>query len=229
MALKKNDFIEIEFIGKVKDGEVFDSNIRSEVEKLHHDHEHKLEAKPFIFSLGQGMFLPAIDDFLIGKPEEKASYEIELQPEKAFGKRDSKFIQMVPLKVFYQQQINPIPGAMLNMDGRLAKILTVSGGRVMVDFNHPLAGKNVVYTLKISRIVDDLNDKIKAFVDFLFRRELEFEVKESLIILKVEKQMIDFVKIFADKFKEIFGLELKVEEEKEKKQEGSKELNKKAQ
>ena len=46
------------------------------------------------------------------------------------------------MKIFIQQKINPIPGVMFNFDGRIAKVLTVSGGRVMIDFNNPIAGKN---------------------------------------------------------------------------------------
>ena len=122
MALQKKDFIEIEFTGRIKDGEIFDSNIKEDLEKMN----SKLEAKPFIFCLGEGMFLKGIDDFLIGKDIGK--YEVELTPEKAFGNRDSKLVQMMPMKVFIQHKINPVPGTVFNFDGRIAKILTVSGG-----------------------------------------------------------------------------------------------------
>ena len=63
MSLKKNDFVEIEFTGKIKGGEVFDSNVKEDIQEAN----LKLEAKPFTFSLGQGMFLKAIDDFIVGK------------------------------------------------------------------------------------------------------------------------------------------------------------------
>ena len=56
------------------------------MEKVHEDHDHPIEAEPFIFCLGEGMFLPGIEDFLIGK--EIGEYEVELPPEKAFGKRN---------------------------------------------------------------------------------------------------------------------------------------------
>ena len=80
----------------------------------------KGEAKPFIFCLGEGMFIKGVDEFLIGKDIGK--YEIQLKPEDAFGKRDPKLIEMLPIKVFIQHEINPIPGVMLNFDGRIAKI-----------------------------------------------------------------------------------------------------------
>ena len=145
MPLQKKDFIEIEFTGKVKDGEIFDSNIKQDLEKL----DSKATPKPLVFCLGEGMFLKGVDDFLIGK--EIGKYKIELTPESAFGNRDSSLVKMIPLKVFKQHNVNPVPGTVFNFDNRMAKILTVSGGRVMVDFNNPVAGKEVVYNIKIKK------------------------------------------------------------------------------
>ena len=92
MVLKKKDFIEIEFTGKTSEGDIFDTNIKEDLEKTN----SKIQPKPFILCLGEGMFLKAVDDFLINK--EVGEYNIELQPEKAFGNRNSKLIQMIPLK-----------------------------------------------------------------------------------------------------------------------------------
>lgn len=215
MTLQKKDFIEVEFTARVKDGEVFDSNIKEDItnEKL------KSKAKPFIFCLGEDMFLRAVEDFLIGK--DIGEYEIQLLPEQAFGKREPRFVQMIPLKVFLQQELNPIPGIMFNFDGRIGKVLTVSGGRVMVDFNNPVAGKEVIYKLKILRKIEDLNEKIKALNEFFFRRELKFGVKDKKLILEVEKPIKDFVELFKEKFKELLDLDVEVKEIGEKKEETS--------
>ena len=214
--LKQKDFVEVEFIGKTLDGEVFDSNIQEILKKIDQNSKSSDKVKPFIFSLGQGMFLKSIEDFLIGKPSEKAEYEITLTPEQAFGIRQSALIQVVPMKAFFEQKIIPQAGMIFNFEGRLAKILSVSGGRVIVDFNHPLAGKTVIYNLNVLRKVEDLNEKIKAFTEFLFRREFKFEVneQEKKIILEVEAKVKDFVNLFSDKFNELFGmnLELKIVE-----------------
>ena len=181
MPLKKKDFIEIEFTGRIKEGEIFDSNIKTDLKKV--SQNSKTKSKPFIFSLGEGMFLKGVDDFLIGK--DIGEYEIELPPEKAFGMRNTEFIKIIPPKIFNEHKINPIQGATFNFDGRIAKILTVSGGRIITDFNHPLAGKTVVYKIKILRKIDDLNEKIKSFVNFLFHKDLKFEIKGDKTILEV--------------------------------------------
>lgn len=207
MALKKKDFIEIDFTGKIKEGGVFDSTKKTELDKS----GIQGNPKPFVFSLGQKMFLEAIDEFLIGK--ESGKYTIELTPEKAFGKRDPKQLQMVPLKVFYEHQINPVPGASFNFDGKIAKVLTVSGGRVMVDFNNPLAGKDVVYEIEIRRKVDDLNEKVDALNDFFFRKKLDFKIEGKKLKLKVDKEMEQFAELFKPQYKEILNLDLEVVKE----------------
>lgn len=204
--MQKKDFIEIEFTGKTKDGEIFDSNIKKNLEKLNPDSN----PKTLIFSLGEGMFLKGIDDFLIGK--EIGKYTIELSPEKAFGPRVREFVQMVPIKLFHSQNLNPAPGAVFNFDGRIAKILSVSSGRVMIDFNNPLAGKDVTYEINVLRKVDDINEKAKSLVEFLFRRDFKFSVQDKKIIIEAEKNLSQLIGMFKEKFKDILDLDLEVKE-----------------
>lgn len=217
MALQKKDFIEIEFTGRLKDtGEIFDSNVKEELEKIHNGHDHPIEAKPFVYCLGEGMFLAGVDDYLIGK--EIGKHTFGLSPEKAFGKRSQKLVKMIPIKIFFEHKINPIQGAVLNFDGKMGKVLSVSGGRVLIDFNHPLSGKDITYEINVRKIIQNIDDKIKAFNDFIFRKEIKFSVsqKDKKTIYKIpesEKQLKLFVQMFKEKFKEIFSMDLELEEE----------------
>lgn len=206
MTFQKNDFLEIEFTGRVKDGGVFDSNVQEELSKLNPNQE----AKPFIFPLGQDMFLKGVEDFLIGK--EIGSYEIELSPKDAFGFRDPSLVQMIPLQVFLDHKINPIPGTVLNFDSRFGKVLTVSGGRVMIDFNGPLAGKEVIYAVNVLRKVESIDEKTKSLIDFIFRRNFEYEIQDTKLILKADKEFKEYAGLFKDKFKEMLNLDLEIQE-----------------
>lgn len=219
MVLQKKDFIEIFFTGKTKEGEIFDSNIKEDLKKASLDSE----SKSLIFCLGEGMFLNAVDEFLIGK--ELGNYSLNLLPENAFGKRNSSLVQVFPARVFKEHKVNPIPGTMFSFDGKLAKIISVSGGRIMVDFNNPLAGKEVNYKIQVIRKVEDINEKVKALNEFLFRRNIEFEIKENKLILKVEKELAKFVGLFKEKYKDVLSLDLEVQgiEEENKKDAISKE------
>jgi len=215
MKLKKKDFIEIEFTGKIKEtGEVFDTNVKKELEKLHLGHDHPIEAKPLTYCLGEGMFLEGIDNILIGK--DLGSHKIELKAEKAFGNRQKESVKMIPLKVFVDHKINPVQGATLNFDGQRGRVLSVSGGRVLIDFNHPLAGKDVVYDIKINKKIEDIKEKIKAFNEFIFKKDLKFEIKGKKIIIEAENEMKNFVEMFKPKFKEIFDMDLEIKDNKKK-------------
>ena len=206
MTLQKNDFIKIEFTGRTAEGDLFDSNIKEELQKAN----LKGNATPFVFPIGRGMFLKGIDDYLIGK--DLGKHKVELNPENAFGKRDPKQIQMIPKKIFIEHQLNPIPGASMNFDGKIGKILTVSGGRTMVDFNHPLAGKDVVYEINVLEKITDLNNKVSSLNDFFFRQKLDFEIKDQKIKFKVPGQLSQLIILFKDKYKEILDLDVEVEE-----------------
>lgn len=212
MALKKGDFIEIQFTGRLKDGGVFDSNVKKDLESA----GIKGNDSTFVYALGEGMFLKGIDDKLIGK--DVGEYEFELSPDEAFGRRNPKMIHMVPLRNFSQQNMNPIPGAVFNFDGQVGKVLTVSSGRVMVDFNNPLAGKAVVYKIKILKEIKDLNQKIESMNDFFLKDKPEFEVKDKTITLKTNPSVKNLALLFKDKYKEILGLDLIIEEASEKKE-----------
>ena len=109
---------------------------------------------------------------------------------------------------------------MLNFDGKMGKVLSVSGGRVLVDFNHPLAGKEIIYEINVKRIVQNIDEKIKSFNSFIFKQDLKFSVVQDnkKVIYEIpesDKQLKIFVGIFKEKFKEIFGMELEVKEDKE--------------
>lgn len=217
-ALKKGDFIEIEFTGKIKDtGEIFDSNKEEDLKKMPNPDNSK--AKSLIYSLGHGMFLQGVDDKLIGKSLDKDHHKIELSPENAFGNRDSNLIKRIPMKVFTEHNLSPVRGGTFNFDGKLGKVLSVSGGRVLVDFNHPVAGKDVIYEIDIKRKVDDINEQLKAFNNLVFRKEMKFEVKDDKVIYEKpeDEQMSQLMEMFKPKFKEIFGKDLEVKDSSTKK------------
>ena len=218
MQLKKGDFIEIEFTGKLQEGGVFDSNIKEDLKKVNPNF-NKNQTKPFVFCLGESMFLKGVEDFLIGK--DIGSYDIKLSSDKAFGPRKLELMQRIPIKVFKEQKLNPIPGAAFNFDGKMGKIITASGGRVIVDFNNPLAGKDVFYKVKVLRKVEDINEKTKALIEFLFRQDLKFEIKDNLLVIHAEKGMKQFIELFKDKFKDMLKLGLEVKEAKEKSEKSS--------
>ena len=137
---------------------------------------------------------------MIGKETGK-EYTFEVISDNAFGRKDAKLIQLIPTSKFRQQNIQPIPGLQLNIDGVFGVVKTVSGGRCLVDFNHPLSGKDLVYNVKINKIVDDNKEKLNSLLKMhLHIKDAEIELKEDGINIKL-KQSIP--KQAQDEFKKI--------------------------
>lgn len=221
MKIKKNDFIEIEYTGKVKDGIIFDTNIKEDAKKI----ELKIDPKPLVICIGQGMILPAIDDFLIEK--ELGNYTLELTADKAFGLRRRDLIKTMSLSAFKTSDQYPSPGMVFSFDNMLGKVVSVSGGRVIVDFNNPVAGKDVVYELRAKRILDNVEEKAKAATSILFGKEVPFKLENNKIIIETEKNFASFFLMFKEKIKEMLNLDLEIKEKPEKKQEIKKQEEKK--
>jgi peptidylprolyl isomerase len=213
MTFKKNDFVELEYTGRIKNGELFDTNIKSEAKKLNMD----IETRPLLICLSQAMILSSIDDFLIGKDIGK--YDLELQPEKAFGLRHKELVRTFPLSVFNAQKQIPTLGMIFYFDNVMGKVTTVSGGRVIVDFNNPLAGKVVQYTLDVKREIIDMNEKAKSLLVFVIRNEPQFRIEAGKLIVKCSKQEAKLLTMLKPRFKEILSLELEPESAEEIKNE----------
>ena len=115
------------------------------------------------------------------------------------------------MRVFREKNMNPAPGMVFQFDNQMAKIISVSGGRITTDFNNPLAGKEVDYDFKILKKVEDNKDKVNAIQDFFFRQRFEFDIKDKKVIFK-EAKLKPMLDVFKDKFKEISGLDAEVAE-----------------
>ncbi|MEM4240368.1 MAG: peptidylprolyl isomerase [Candidatus Woesearchaeota archaeon] len=208
MPIKANDFVEIEYTGRLKDsGIVFDTTD----EKVAKEHElPKAQYGPVVIIIGQGQLLKGLEEQIAGK--EPGTYKIELAAEKAFGKKNAKLIQMVPASKFVQQKIQPVPGLRLNIDGMLCTIIQVTGGRVMVDFNHPLAGRDVVYELKVNKVVTDKKEQLKAVFAMLLNlapEKMEIEGSKAKVEIKQELPK-EIVPELQKKIKELTGIDSEI-------------------
>ena len=202
--IKKKDFVEIEYTGKIKDGGIIFDTTDSETAKKNNIFNEKFDYSPAIICIGENHVIKGLDEKIEGK-EIKKEYEIQLRPEEAFGKKDAKLLRIVPANIFRKQNIVPMPGLQVGIDGLLGTIRTVSGGRVIVDFNHPLAGKEISYTIKINRIVDDEKEKIMSLIkNSLGLKNVEVDIKDDGATLNLEKDLPESIKKnIENKIKEI--------------------------
>lgn len=167
MALSDNAFIRLNYTGKVKESDkVFDTTYKEVAEEagiLNQDKDYH----PMMLAVGSNQLLPALHDE-IKKLNIGDKQVVEIASEDAFGKRDPSLIQLIPMREFKKQNIKPFPGMPLTLDGNQGIVRTVDGGRVRVDFNHELAGKDIVYDLEIVETIEDNEEKIKGLIEVYY-------------------------------------------------------------
>ncbi|MEM2104304.1 MAG: FKBP-type peptidyl-prolyl cis-trans isomerase [Candidatus Bathyarchaeia archaeon] len=187
MALQKGDFILIDYTAKVKEtGEVFDTTIEEVAKKEGLYREGEIYKSKLVV-LGEGWVLKALDESLatmdVGKP---ATFEIP--PEKAFGARDPEKVKRVPLRQLTAKGITPSIGMRLEYDGKIATVRAMGAGRVLLDFNPPLAGKTLAYDVTVQKKLETQEEKIAALIH---RRIPSVEVEKFIFSVKTDVVSIE--------------------------------------
>lgn len=182
MQIKENDFIEIDYTGKLKDDAIIFDTTSEETAKAARIFNPKTQYKPMIVCVGHGQLLKGIDKEIVGKEIGK-EYTIAISPVDGFGKKNPELMQLIATPKFRKHGINPVPGLQVNIDNMVGIIRTVTGGRTLVDFNHPCAGKDLVYTIKVKRIVTDTKEKANAFLKMSLGEQIikNVEVKDNKV------------------------------------------------
>ena len=156
----------------------------------------KARLKPII-CIGENQVLPGLDKELVGK-EVGQEYEITLSAEQAFGKRDIKKMKIVPMSTFIEHKVQPQPGLQIDVDGERGIVARVSGGRIIVNFNHPLAGREVMYSFKIVRKITDASEKVKSYLGNVLRiprEKVEVKVADNQVEITLP---VDFPAVLTD-------------------------------
>ena len=182
MAVDNGDFVRVNFTGKIKDtDDVFDTTYDEIAQEAGIFEENKTY-KPIPIVVGGNHLLPAIEEAIIGL-EEGETKTIEVDSDDAFGPRNPKLVQLVPMREFKKQNMTPFPGMKIQSEGATGKILTVNGGRVKVDFNHELAGKDLIYDVEVTEIIEDEEEKIKSMIELHYANP-NVDIDNTIIDIK---------------------------------------------
>ena len=164
MALQKGDFILIDYVAKVKEtNETFDTT-SEETAKTAHLHKEGETYEPKLVVVGEGWMLKPVDEaFLTMEPAKPQT--VEIAPDKAFGPRDPDKVKRVPLKQLLARDVhNPQIGMRIEYGGKNATIRSIGAGRVLLDFNPPLAGRTLVYDITVQKKLETNEEKTTALI-----------------------------------------------------------------
>lgn len=204
--IKKGDFVELDYTGRIKnDKVVFDTTIE-QVARDNGIHNPRFKYKPVIVCIGEGHLVKGLDDALVGKGIGK--YTVEVEAEHAFGKKTAELLKLIPMKLFAKDNVKPFVGLEVNVDGSLGIVRSVSGGRVIVDFNHPLASKDLVYDVEIKRIVTDPLEKTRALLELMSVpfQTIDIIDDKAEVVLKTGLPPKEITDSLAEQIKGLVGL-----------------------
>jgi len=117
--------------------------------------------------------------------------------------------------------MKPYPGLQIDVDGEMGLITRVSGGRIIVNFNHPLAGKDVIYNVNILRKITEQNQQLTAFLNSTLKipaDKIQVEISEEKAAVTIPAQLPEqFTEMIGKKLAELVKLkEVKFSSRKEK-------------
>lgn len=137
------DQVVVVYDGVLASGEVFESSA---------------DTGPLEFTLGDGSVMPAFEAAVRGMKAGE-SKNIKVPPQGAYGERNEELVHTVPRSAV-NTQADLAPGMVIGMtmerDGKShqvpAMITAVNGDQITVDFNHPLAGQDLVYRITVQSV-----------------------------------------------------------------------------
>lgn len=138
--VKENDTVKVHYTGKLEDGQIFDSSI---------------EREPLEFTLGQGQLIPGFENGILDMSVNQKK-TIHIPSAEAYGQVQDELFQEIPKKEL-PEDIKPEIGMGLvskTPDGREIQLVVseVKPESIVVDANHPLAGKDLVFDIEVLEI-----------------------------------------------------------------------------
>jgi peptidylprolyl isomerase len=138
--------VTIHYVGTLNDGTQFDNS--------------RDRGEPTTVEIGDGNLIAGFNNAIIGM-EEGETKTFTLTPDDAYGERDPERINPLDRSIFPEdfpfQEGMTVP--LQNDEGHnfLAVITEFNDEVVTADFNHPLAGKDLTFTVEVLSVNDDTN------------------------------------------------------------------------
>ncbi len=141
-TVKEGDYVMVHYTGKFDDGEVFESS---------------RECRPIQVHVGAREMLPGFEDALLGMALNQTK-TFTLATSEAYGERDEQLEKTFPLSEF-PEDFQPEVGQIIvltnqEQDEFPALIRGIEDDSVLLDFNHPLAGRTLTFDIEVMEISD---------------------------------------------------------------------------
>ncbi|MFH1106663.1 MAG: peptidylprolyl isomerase [Candidatus Micrarchaeota archaeon] len=148
--VQAGDVVSVEYVGKFENGTLFDTNVQAEAEKA------GLPVSPsydlLTFTIGTRQMIPGFEAAVVGmKAGDKKTASIP--PEEAYGEPSDENVMQIPVANITTGGEDVSVGMMLYATSGMSGVVTaINGSNATIDFNHPLAGKTLVFDITVKDI-----------------------------------------------------------------------------
>jgi FKBP-type peptidyl-prolyl cis-trans isomerase SlyD len=175
MTIKEGDFIRLSYTGE-SEGIIFDTTYE-EVAKEDGTYSEEKNYGPIVVRVGGKHLIEGLDEDLIGK-ETGTEYSVEISPDKAYGERNQELVRSASTKDFKEK---PTVGMRVRADDRQGVVVNVVGKRVVIDFNHMLAGKTISYKYTIESVIEEPKEQAAALFKLFCGKEMEMDLTDGVL------------------------------------------------
>ena len=144
--VENGDTISVDYVGMLEDSTVFDTSIKeAAIEAGIHNQMRNYE--PLTFTVGTGQMIGGFDEGVVGMAVGETK-TLKIPPEKAYGEYDPELSRELPVEAV---TFTPEIGMQLATDTGLRGIITEVGEKsFIIDFNHELAGKTLIFEVTVA-------------------------------------------------------------------------------
>lgn len=177
--MNDGDFIKIDYEMRTGEDKKLVATNNEELAKKNDIYNEESHYGPSMIIVGSDNLLTKVNESFL-KAQKGKEVVVSMSAEEAFGNRDPKNIKVHTYREFQRNNIDPVVGNEVMLNNRRGRVLSVTPGRVLVDYNHQWAGRKVEYKYTVVELIENDLDRVKALVDMYYAyRSEQFEFKES--------------------------------------------------
>jgi len=171
-------FLLVELTAKVQEtGEIIDTTDQNIAKEAGIFSENEVYS-PRLFIVGSEDIPKPLADALKDAQVGSES-QVIVPPEQGYGVRDPSKVRIFPIRRFANVRDLDVDSK-VEIDGKIGTVKSITSGRVAVDFNPPLAGRTIAYSVKVTSVVQDDIEKIHSLVKRRLPRVDEAAFKVAL-------------------------------------------------
>lgn len=151
--IEPGDRVRLAYVGRFENGSVFatsDPEVAAEHGLLEAQGKEREAFEPLSFTVGRGDVIEGLDDAVVGMSADEEA-EVTVPPEAAYGEHDSERVREYDPETF-EGMVGQPPAVGLHVEaenGLHGDVTAVTDEHVAVDFNHELAGKTLVFGVRV--------------------------------------------------------------------------------